>query len=593
MSLFAGLVVSHGATAAANPLVRSIAGLMERNGSQRIETYACDRIWIAKRDLGVFGSSGVYRGADGSITVVTGDPILNDPNPSSHRTRLADVTRLNQAFVCANESILREARGVFALVHANPGPSPVVLATDHLGIRPLYVYTSAEFIAFSSQLLLLRDLLGLGLCSRGSVEMAALGYPLGRRTPVQDILRLGAAEVLEIGPNLRSIFHRYWSWDTDIRENGGAPPSSVMRKDLDEAVYGEFKRSVQVRLGSDRTAVSYLSGGLDSRAIVALLRDKEVEVSSHNFSIPGQQDHLIGEAIARALGTDHTFAPRKLPVELWLGDWSFLLRQSLERSRPAIATPPRPRLVWSGDGGSVAVGGVYLDSTIAKTLERAGEHGAATLLAPGLPRKLLGPTSTKRMASYVHAGIVEELSGIGHPDSLRRLYLFFLLNDQRRHLDGHFEFLDEHEIEFHLPFFDSFFLKLLGSIPVSRIQKHAFYYDWLTLFPAETRSVPWQAYPSHLPCPLPPLSAAPDQWSDNQEAAAAGVFKRARRLRRGQAIRMLRSPAFPSSVVSRIRFITMMILDQSGIRDYDHPFRFVRRLHVFNGGAIERINIRE
>ena len=97
-----------------------------------------------------------------------------------------------------------------------------------------------------------------------------------------------------------------------------------------------------------------------------------------------------------------------------------------------------------------------------------------------------------------------------------------MANDQFRHLHHHYEFIDEYRCELMTPFFDSDFLRYLLSIPIDRFLGHAFYYNWMERFPASVREVPWQAYPGHLPCPLP-LSPeemqARSQWETSRKQA--------------------------------------------------------------------------
>ncbi len=574
MSLIAGIYSWKPEERVLEPLKKEILRGLSRDVGSRAQVFEHGRVWTVKVDLGIFPEPGVFQAPDGSFSLLCGEPLLGEAGHERGGGREQDVADLHRILSGGGYQVLRETRGVFSMAHAPHDGSRLVLVADHLAIRPLYVLQQPDFVFFSSRLSLLRDLTRPELDPRGAIEFAQFGYSLGKRTPLKGVARLEPAEVLEVGPGRDLQSMHYWDWCTEV------PVSQDLPKIPDEDVYEEFRQGIRLRLRSDHVTAAYLSGGLDSRAIVSVLRDLSVQVLTLNFSVPGAQDEVLSRLFSSAAKTFHAFVPLTDPVSLWQGDWSFLFRKAWnELDGQQKEEVQRPGLVWSGDGGSVGVGGALMFDHIAEQM-LAGDLGkAAQAIAGSPPRRIIRQERLADLETIPLRGVQEALEAIDHPDPLRRYMVFLLFNDQRCHLDGHFETLDLHRLEFHLPFFDFAFMKKVMLIPMERLRKHRFYHEWLQCFPAVAFSLPWQTYPGHLPCPLPLPSDVPDQWSGAGLLHSQRFLSRgARRTRREQLASMAFSDAFPKQVIDRKRLLAAGLLHQLGIRDYDGVIEFAFRL---------------
>src|SRR5260370_23796037 len=161
----------------------------------------------------------------------------------------------------------------------------------------------------------------------------------------------------------------------------------------------------------------------------------------------------------------------------------------------------RPRLVWSGEGGSVLLGHVHLSEEIVK-LMRAGRTDDAIdeylqREQAHVPAKLFKPQIVCALRDVIKQGIREELNKLRTDDPGRAFYLFLIQNDQRRKLARHFENIDQHRLEFQLPFFDCEFLLSVIAPPIDLCLRHRFYVKLLAPFPAAVTAGPWQTYPTH------------------------------------------------------------------------------------------------
>jgi hypothetical protein len=166
-------------------------------------------------------------------------------------------------------------------------------------------------------------------------------------------------------------------------------------------------------LKEDTATVSFLSGGMDSRCVVAALREQNARVYTFNFSTPESQDQVFAKAFARAAGTTHFegFTPASEPR------WSAMISSAWDAERQKVSPiPEHPRLVWSGDGGSVGLGHVYLSRGIVDQMREGHvEKAIDTYLAEwriNIPARLFRPEVAARLRDLLHAGIREELDAI-------------------------------------------------------------------------------------------------------------------------------------------------------------------------------------
>src|SRR5260370_5486893 len=144
----------------------------------------------------------------------------------------------------------------------------LLLARDRFGIKPLYVIAGPWGIAFASEL---KALLAVGLSAR-TLDWEALdaylqlGYIPAPASPFLDVQKLEPGHTLLWRRNGPLTLRRYWDLPRDERSE----PPQVERRLIDW-----LDESVAAHLVSDVPVAAFLSGGLDSSAVVAsmALRD--------------------------------------------------------------------------------------------------------------------------------------------------------------------------------------------------------------------------------------------------------------------------------------------------------------------------------
>ncbi len=558
MSLFAG-IFNRRQHSLQDSVCSSLTRSISRNPADEVTSFLYPNAYFAKIEIGAFGETGSIANEGGTLSLLTGELLLTHQSPRNPQ-RQQELRTLHDQCQLGNWEAFKRANGTFCFVHYQPETPALTLVTDKLGVRPLYLWMDDEWVVFASTLRVLEEchLVPKKLDLRAVTEMVGLGAPLSDRTPYADVRLLKAGEIVEITKDSMST-RSYWRWD-QIETSSDPEPVRL------QAIHDCFQTAVRRRLGSDKRTAAYLSGGLDSRCVVAALVRDNVKAHSFNFARPGTQDHLFGNDFAKRIGSIHQSLPK--PSGDSVPDYSLLMAEALKNSHP---DQEYPRLAWSGEGGSVLLGLVHLNESIIESMRSGNVDRAIEEFLEReqtqIPAKLFRPHVLENANGLIKQGLREELEGLDSADAGRNFYLFLMLNDQRRKLALHFESLDLHRLEFQLPFFDGAFLEAVIATPLDWCLRHKLYVKLLSLFPPAVTQVPWQAYPGHEPCPLPIPNQLAYQWDENYQSKESVARKR-RVLRSAQAL--LRSVHFPHQILSKRNLRLAAWLHSTGWRDYQY-----------------------
>lgn len=215
---------------------------------------------------------------------------------------------------------VKRFKGMFAIAIWDQAHQEVFLARDRLGKKPLYYYASpAGIFAFASEV---RALMASGLMPR-HLSPTALevflfnGFLVSPITMIEGIYSLMPGHWMRVGLGGEILeSHRYWSLaigTSSGRSTGNAV--AEMRNKLEEAV--------KLRLLSDVPLGAFLSGGLDSSTIVALMSrfERDVRTFSVTFDEADYDESSSAEWVAQHFGTKHTAVRlRKEEFKRWLPD---------------------------------------------------------------------------------------------------------------------------------------------------------------------------------------------------------------------------------------------------------------------------------
>jgi asparagine synthase (glutamine-hydrolysing) len=176
-------------------------------------------------------------------------------------------------------------RGMFAFAIWDATAEGLLLARDRFGIKPLYYVSGSWGIAFASEL---KALLAVGMSDR-ELDWEALdtylqlGYIPAPATPFRDVRKLEPGHTLWWDRRGTVTQRRYWDVPTGALDSGNHAAARV-RDWLDD--------SVAAHLVSDVPVAAFLSGGLDSSAVVAsmALRDGRPHAFTAHYHGSGAAD---------------------------------------------------------------------------------------------------------------------------------------------------------------------------------------------------------------------------------------------------------------------------------------------------------------
>ena len=237
------------------------------------------------------------------------------------------------------------------------------------------------------------------------------------------------------------------------------------------------------------------------------------------------------------------------------------------------------------------MGHVYISARVVSLL-RGGEIDRAigayfAEQGMGVPLRVLRKAVARAVGTWPREAVRQELSGIELDDPAAAFHLFLLFNDQRRHLAAHFEDIDVHRVELQLPFFDSSFLEVVLSAPLDARLGHRWYVGWLSRFPSVVSAVPWQAYPGHVPCPLPVPEGLAYQWDPRSLQSA----KRLRgRMLLVEARALIGARDFPHQILRKGRLRLATWVQRLGLQDYGFALGAARTYFDYwrrSGGQLE------
>ena len=221
-----------------------------------------------------------------------------------YRTR-SDTETIVHAYEQWGDDCVHRFRGMFAFAIWDSRARRLLLARDRLGVKPLYWTRVGDLLLFASEI---KAILASGLV-RPAANVAVLSEQLATRyTSGVDTLFAGIYKLL---PGHRLVFadghtnvEQYW----DVPLDG---PDPALERESDAALVDRFRgllqESVRLRLMADVPLGAFLSGGIDSAVVTALMAremDRPVKTFSVAFAEREFSELEYARQAARAVGAD-------------------------------------------------------------------------------------------------------------------------------------------------------------------------------------------------------------------------------------------------------------------------------------------------
>lgn len=299
----------------------------ERNVLEHVVKSMCDVIrhrgpddegWITKGNYGIgmrrlsiidlFTGRQPISNEDGSIWIVFNGEIYNHVElrnkliKKGHKFQTkCDTEVIVHAYEEYGEECPKKLNGMFGFAILDLKKQILFLARDRLGIKPLYYYHDSKKFAFGSEL---KSILQVPNIPR-EVDLRALDlfltfeYIPSPYSIFQGIRKLPPGHSLTLKDGRINI-REYWDLDFEEKE--------IPEDELCEQLLELFQDAVKIRLMSDVPLGAFLSGGIDSSAIVAMMSrvmDRPVKTFSIGFKEDTYNESHYAQQIANHFNTEH------------------------------------------------------------------------------------------------------------------------------------------------------------------------------------------------------------------------------------------------------------------------------------------------
>jgi len=296
-------------------LLRRMLGIIRHRGPDEFGIYVDRRVGMGCARLSIVDLSTGQQpiaNEDRSLWIVFNGEIYNHPElraeleRSGHRfSTRSDTEVILHLYEDLGPGCLHLLNGQFSIAIWDTREKTLFLARDRLGIRPLFYTLLPQGLVFGSEVkaLLLHPRVEARLDPQALAQAFTFWAPLAPRTIFQDIVELPPGHFMLVRPGSRTLT-RYWGLTF--------PPAGeemhISKEEAAERLRDLLFDATRLRLRADVPVGSYLSGGLDSTLIAALIREYTPETLC-TFSIAFEEaafDERTYQEIATAfLGTDH------------------------------------------------------------------------------------------------------------------------------------------------------------------------------------------------------------------------------------------------------------------------------------------------
>jgi asparagine synthase (glutamine-hydrolysing) len=248
---------------------------------------------------------------DGRFVVTFNGEIFNYPalrrelELQGHRFRTnSDTESILRGFVSWGAGVWSRLEGMFAVALWDRCERTVHLARDPLGIKPLFYTLQNGGLAWGSELKALYPVPGLAFSPRAKSmdEYFAFGHVLGPHTIYDEVRKLEPGCSLTLAPHGGPRIERFWEFRY-------RPAPTASEEEWIDSFRSKFLDVVKRHLQSDVPLGAFLSGGVDSSAVVAAMTrvtDEPVRTFTIGFADNGFDEAPYARRIARHLGCRHT-----------------------------------------------------------------------------------------------------------------------------------------------------------------------------------------------------------------------------------------------------------------------------------------------
>ena len=431
--------------------LRRMLGMIRYRGPDEAGLYIDHRVGLGSDRLSIVDLSTGQQpisNEDRSLWIVYNGEVYNYPElrkdleRRGHQfTTQSDTEVILHLFEDLGPACLDQLNGQFAIAIWNTVQETLFLARDRVGIRPLYYAELSRGLVFGSEIkaLFVEPQVQARLDPYALAQAFTFWAPMAPRTAFQGVRELPPGCYALIRQDGCSV-SRYWEL-TFPEANGEIQMSE---SEAAENLHGLLSDAVRLRLRADVPVGSYLSGGLDSTYIAALIRQHSPEALSTfsiSFENPAFDERSYQEIATAFFGTTH------YRTECHTADIGTTFPEVVWHAEvPLLRTSPAPmaslsrlvrdhgiKVVMTGEGADEFLGGynIYKEDKVRRFWAREPDSAWRPLLLRRLYPYVadLGREGAAYLTAFFGQGLAEtELPGYSHQLRWRntaRLQRFF------------------------------------------------------------------------------------------------------------------------------------------------------------------------
>ncbi len=398
----AGIVEFGRETRANAAALRAMCQVISHRGPDDDGFYTDGGLGIGMRRLSIVDLATGHQpisNEDGTLWIVYNGEIYNhralreEMIGRGHRySTHSDTEDIIHLFEEYGEDCVQHLRGMFAFAIWNRNTKTLFIARDRLGIKPLYYKLTPERLLFGSEIKALFAHGGIRPEFNRAVlpEYLAFGYLSNEETFYSGIQKLLPGHTMTIGPSGEARIRQYWDLD-----------ASQPHTSRDESFYVQSYRellegAVESHLMSDVPLGVFLSGGVDSSAVAALmtkLRREPVETFSVGYSEQTYSELPFARTVSEHIKSKHHEVSVSeqdffgaLPHLIWHEDEPIVWPSSVSLYYVAKLARERVTVVLTGEGADETLAGY---TRYAVTMKNAAMDRVYRSVMPSFLRRVV------------------------------------------------------------------------------------------------------------------------------------------------------------------------------------------------------------
>ena len=381
--------------------VERMCDVLAHRGPDGSGVWTAPGVGLGHRRLSIIdlaGSPQPMPSADGRAVIVFNGEIYNfrelrrelEALGARFRTQ-GDTETILAAWQQWGPQCLSRLHGMFAFAIYDTDARTLFLARDRLGVKPLFMAHLADgSLAFASELkgLLAHPLLRREVDPLAVEDYLTWGYVPDHRSIIQGVEKLPAGHFRLLRHDTAPAAPQRW-WDVSFAER-----RSGSERDLEAELLHHLREAVTSRMVADVPLGAFLSGGVDSSSVVALMTEASrapVKTCSIGFDVASADETSYAEKVADLFGTDHhshrvgadQFEAIDSLVAMF--DEPFADASALPTSRVCQLARETVTVALSGDGADEAFAGYR------RQVFHAHEERIRGVLPAGFRHSVLGP----------------------------------------------------------------------------------------------------------------------------------------------------------------------------------------------------------